>query len=95
MSRLLIKILIGVVIVALLVFLGFYVSNRTNKIQDNSTYKACGCGCCPDVKPIEQCLYKKNGDNLESVIQKDVTQSKSTLCDRVGCSLGTLYKYCD
>ena len=62
------------------------------------TYEACGCGCCAMAGPVHECLYWTRGDSLQDVIAKDKAM-KDGYCKgsrmRPGCSLGTLYRYCD
>ncbi|WP_194862981.1 hypothetical protein [Myxococcus sp. AB036A] len=63
------------------------------------TYEACGCGCCPAVGPVYACLYWTQGDSLQAVIAKDKAKKEGPFCKgpgkRPGCSLGTMYRYCD
>ncbi|WP_194858296.1 hypothetical protein [Myxococcus sp. AB056] len=63
------------------------------------TYEACGCGCCPMAGPVYECLYWTQGDSLQAVIAKDKAMKDGPYCKGTGkvpgCSLGTMYRYCD
>lgn len=67
----------------------------TFKFIDQSSYTACGCGCCGGESPIEQCLYKSKGDDINKIIESDQKVKNSPQCAYAGCSKGLLYKYCD
>lgn len=60
-----------------------------------SSYIACGCGCCGGVEPDKRCLYHSKGDSLEEVIQADRISAHSPSCPMMGCSKGVRYIYCD
>lgn len=68
---------------------------RPDILELPETYLACGCGCCGNEASEEICLYKSKGDSLEEIKQKDQASRQAPACITVGCSLGTLYKYCD
>jgi hypothetical protein len=59
------------------------------------SYVACGCGCCGGKDPIEKCLYRSKGDDINKIIEDDKKVAKSDSCALVGCSLGIKYLYCD
>ncbi len=67
----------------------------TFKFLDQTTYTACGCGCCFGVTPIKQCLYHSKGDLIEKIIKEDSIIKQSSQCSVMGCSRGTEYYYCD
>jgi len=58
-------------------------------------FLACGCGCCDGNEPQESCLYKEKGQYIQEIINTDMATKKLVNCDLIGCSQGTLYKYCD
>lgn len=60
-----------------------------------TSYTTCGCGCCGGVQPIEKCLYKSKGDDINRIITEDQSMKNSPICPQVGCSMGIIYKYCD
>ena len=60
-----------------------------------SEYLSCGCGCCGGAQPQKVCLYRKKGDKLKRIIEQDESQRSAPMCAMAGCSLGTLYRYCD
>jgi len=68
---------------------------KATKFSKSETYVACGCGCCGGTNPVEKCLYKRDGDNLNEIIKKDLLIKKNSACHVAGCSQGILYKYCD
>ncbi|HEX3051698.1 MAG TPA: hypothetical protein VHP83_13645 [Aggregatilineaceae bacterium] len=59
------------------------------------SYKACGCGCCLGIEPLEVCLYHAQGNSLSAVIAEDQSMAQSPDCAFVGCAPGVLYRYCD
>ena len=63
--------------------------------QNFDSYVACGCGCCGGEEPIEKCLYRSNGDDINKIIEENKIAAKSDSCALMGCSLGTKYTYCD
>jgi len=64
--------------------------------SDVNSYIACGCGCCGSSSVSnEVCLYKEKGEKLSKIISDDLAVKNSLQCANVGCSVGTLYKYCD
>lgn len=94
------------IIIVLLVLLGlilcFKLINKSEKLINNtdtkqviSEYLSCGCGCCGDTNPMEECLYLSRGDDINEYIEKDKNIASSSQCATVGCSAGTIYKYCD
>jgi len=65
-------------------------------IPANSTYLACGCGCCGgENTPEPVCLYRSKGDDMQTVIETDTREKNSEDCAVKGCSRGKLYSYCD
>ena len=58
------------------------------------SYIACGCGCC-GVKPMKRCLYHSKGDDLQKIIDEDGKWKNNRQCEKVGCSSGIEYRYCD
>lgn len=105
MNKKIIIFLVLLILGALSVFIISYLFSGKSEIkiikdtkvvkEDTQSYLACGCGCCGNNDPIEKCLYKKNGDRLTSIIIEDEILKNSTSCSLMGCSRGTLYKYCD
>lgn len=67
----------------------------TFKFLDQTTYTACGCGCCPGVTPVKQCIYHSKGDQLEKFIKEDTVIKNSSQCSMMECSRGIEYYYCD
>lgn len=68
----------------------------TNNNLNGESYLSCGCGCCGgEENSNTECLYHSRGDNLDEIIKQDKESSQDTNCSLVGCSIGTLYKYCD
>jgi hypothetical protein len=57
----------------------------------------CGCGCCGGVEPKVECVdrAKFDLDALRNKIAAEAAARKPEDCAAVGCSAGTLYKYCD
>jgi hypothetical protein len=67
--------------------------NRTEQV---GKYLACGCGCCEGANATEQCLYRSMNETLEPMMRNDIAlRSNPGYCARFGCSIGTLFKYCD
>lgn len=60
-----------------------------------ASYTACGCGCCQDTEPIQECLYHSKGDDLNKIIEADKNLSQSPQCAVMGCSRPVKYIYCD
>lgn len=57
-----------------------------------SSYLACGCGCCGGVQPQEKCVEE---DALALLIEKDKAQAASPQCAVIGCSVGVEYTVCE
>lgn len=69
---------------------------NTNDNSNAKSYLACGCGCCGgEENSNTECLYRSKGDNLSEIIKQDKESLGNTNCSLMGCSKGTLYKYCD
>ncbi|MEY4731872.1 MAG: hypothetical protein RL681_818 [Candidatus Parcubacteria bacterium] len=64
-------------------------------MTEDESYLACGCGCCGDAEPVTQCLYRSRGGDLAAIQKSDEELAASPSCAVAGCSMGTLYKYCD
>jgi hypothetical protein len=98
------KILVlGIVIIALVVFAAFFIGPKNNVNNSTSkeleSYISCGCGCCVSDKSLEetaqtQCLYKANGESIQAKIDQDKALTQE-YCANVGCSLPIKYVYCD
>ena len=84
-----------------IIFLVFLISGCTKEAKeasiekDDSYYVACGCGCCGGQEPVNKCLYKSKGDDLNKIIESDKNASASSQCAVMGCSIGVKYVYCD
>lgn len=63
--------------------------------EEINSYLACGCGCCAGVEPVEKCLYRSKGDDINEIIREDGITAQSGQCDSAGCSKGIKYSYCD
>ena len=70
-------------------------SSLCNQPKKHLAYTACGCGCCGGTQPKRQCIYRSRGDDLKQMMLRDRESAKNTQCDRVGCSTGIKYVYCD
>lgn len=66
-----------------------------NQQKKHLAYIACDCGCCGGTQPKTQCISRSRGDDLKAIVQNDIESGKNTECDRVGCSIGIKYVYCD
>jgi hypothetical protein len=88
------RLIIPVLILAIIIF-GFAFMYQRERAEENNYYIACRCGCCPEAKPQEKCLYHSKGDDLNKIIDEDKQLAKDPGCAFVGCSFGIKYKYCD
>lgn len=70
-------------------------SPEFSEYDTEETYLACGCGCCGGVNPVEKCLYRSEGDDLEKIKNQDKAERQNPGCALMGCSFPVLYRYCD
>lgn len=95
------KILALLFVLGALIFLGMVLSSQgtglkeLERLVNDRSYTACGCGCCGGTTPRQECLYRSRGDSLEKIIEEDKKIRSADACKVVGCSLGVSYKYCD
>ncbi len=71
------------------------VSGSCEKAPIIGSYVACGCGCCPDVLPLQECIYHSELDSIERIIERDRLAAASEQCPTTGCSRGMNYTFCD
>ncbi len=89
------KILFIILVLIIIIFAGYITQSKKRTYSVNNSYVACGCGCCGDVKYIEQCIYRSKGDDLSKIIEEDKKSKQGDLCKLAGCNMGTRYVYCD
>ncbi len=54
-----------------------------------------GCGSCPNVQPVIECLYRNKGDDMCKVYAELNKKYSDEVCKGMGCTVPVLYKYCD
>jgi hypothetical protein len=90
------KYLLYFILLIVLIAYGFFYAKEHRLIKlPSPTFVACGCGgCCQGSTPVQQCLYRFNGESLEDVIAEEEAMKADEYCSNE-CSEGIEYKYCD
>jgi len=71
------------------------VNNTCLTLPSYPEFTACGCGCCGGATPIEKCLYRSKGDDIEYYKITDALHRLNVDCSIAGCNVPIRYKYCD